>query len=38
MVNVMNDVIMIYKMDKTKMNDKMNEMNFGILNEWGESD
>ena len=33
MVNVMNDVIMIYKMDKTKMNDKMNEMNFGICSE-----
>ena len=36
MVNVMNDVIMIYKMDKTKMNDKMNEMNFGICSEWDE--
>ena len=29
----MNDVIMIYKMDKAKMNDKMNEMNFGICSE-----
>ena len=36
MVNVMNDVIMIYKMDKTKMNDKMNEMNFGMCSEWDE--